>query len=239
MLTIISGKSLIFNKVSLLIILILGCLVIPLQAQQELFNSALNKTEKEDFKNAIEDLHKAANFFEEKKDLANAYKSKAIITYIKENLNREKIFIKNEHHELPSLPEWYKSGKCIGEKYTCEYGIEWVKPNTKGTDFDGILILTKQIRMLTKNDGRGIPVNGILDAEIIPKIKPGEWLNYNCELEGKADSTIMAIVQIKGFENKDLYTKVRQAWKINTAKQKIENIPTKNVACVNHCPGGC
>lgn len=235
----IAHKSLNFRQISLIAIILLGCLIVPLAAQQELFKSALNKTEREDFKNAIEDLQKAANLFEIKKDTKNAYKSKAIITYIKENLNRERIFTKNDNSELPSLPDWYKSGKCLGEKYTCEYGIEWVKPDTKGTDFDGILILTKQIRMVMKPDGRGIPINGILDAEVVPKIQPGEWLNSNCELDGKSDSTIMAIVQIKGFEDKDLYTKVRQAWKINIDTQKIENIPTKNVTCVNHCPGGC
>lgn len=200
---------------------------------EDFYNQGVSRTHREDYLGAIADLQTAANLFSRQGNATNAYKSKALSIYLQFVAKRLQPVAVSEPNT-----EWYKLGQCLGTP-TCQYGITWVAPEAEKTTFGGILILEKNLRMINRLDGSGEPVDAVLDVQVIPKLRSGEWLNTNCQINGKADSEVLAIVQVKGYENADLYTQVRQAWRSNLRTQKIETIPTKNVACINHCPGGC
>lgn len=197
------------------------------------YNQGVSKTQREDYRGAIADLQTAANLFTQQRNPTNAYKSKALAIYLQFSERRLQPSHRNE-----TLPNWYKLGQCLGEP-TCQYGVVWIDPETRGTPFGGILILDKKLRMLERPDGSGEPIEAILDVRVVPRISRGEWLQGNCQIRDKSDPQILAIVQVQGFENEDLYTKVKQVWRINLTTEKIDSIPTTNVACINPCPGGC
>lgn len=200
---------------------------------EDFYNQGVSKTQREDYRGAIADLQRAANLFSQQRNPANAYKSKALAIYLQLVQQRRQPTSSSQ-----SLPSWYKTGKCLGEPI-CQYGITWIDPEAEKTAFGGILILEKHLRMQEKPDGSGQPVEAILDVRVLPKLRPEEMLHSNCELRRKADPQILAIVQIQGFEDRDLYTKVRQAWRTNLSTEKIDPLPTTNITCINPCPGGC
>ncbi|MBD2183974.1 tetratricopeptide repeat protein [Aerosakkonema funiforme] len=201
---------------------------------EDFYNRGVSKTHREDYRGAIADLQRAATLFTQQRNPANAYKSKALAIYLEWGQKRLQSPASSE-----PLPSWYKSGSCIGGDI-CQYGITSIDPEAEKTPFGGILILEKKLRMQQRPDGSGEPVEAVLDVRVVPKIRPEEWLQQvNCQIGGKADDRIVAIVQIQGFEDADLYTKVRQAWRVNFSTEKIDAIPTANIACVNPCPGGC
>jgi len=200
---------------------------------EDFYNQGVSKTQREDYRGAIADLQRAANLFTQQRNPANAYKSKALAIYLQ--LVEQRL---QPTSSSQSLPSWYKTGKCLGEP-TCKYGITWIDPEAEKTAFGGILILEKHLRMQEKPDGSGQPVEAILDVRVLPKLRPEEILQSNCELRRKADPQILAIVQIQGFEDRDLYTKVRQAWRANLSTEKIDPLPTTNITCINPCSGGC
>lgn len=206
------------------------------QAQPSLLNTAFNKTKTENFEGALQDLKRAADFFIKQKDWENAYKSMALTTVVRNRIEQRKTL---EAGKPPNAAEWYRLGICIGGKDICDYSIAWLTPDTIGTDFDGILVLQKHLRDLPNPEGGTVPVQAIVAAEVVPKLKGGESLNANCSRQGQKGFPIVAIHQTRGFKDADLYTQISRAWQINTATQKIESISPSNVVCVNPCPGEC
>jgi hypothetical protein len=220
------------QRLSITTILGLLMFVDPANAQSkadDLFRSALQKTAQENFTGAIADLQTSAKLFTQEKQPRSAYKSRALSTYLQAELQWQK-----RQDTSQPLPNWYLGGKCIGEP-TCAYGVNYVTPNSKNTSFGGIIILDKHIRYAPN----GSPINAVLDVQILPKLKSGEFISTQCQLNGKPDEYLLAIVQPKGFENADFYTKISSAWKINLQNKQIKPIFPKGVACINNCPGGC
>lgn len=220
------------QRLGITTILSLLMFVCPAKAQSkadDLFRSALQKTAQENFTGAIADLQISAQLFKQQKQPRSAYKSRALATYLQGEIIRQK-----PQDTSQPLPNWYLGGKCLGEPI-CTYGVNYVTPHSKNTPFGGIIILDKHIR----HAPNGSPINTVLDVQVFPKLKSGEFISTQCELKGKPDEYLLAIVQPKGFENADLYTKIPFAWKISLKNKKIQSIPTKGVACINNCPGGC
>lgn len=208
----------------------------PTQAQLSLFDSALSKTQTEKFEEALDDLNRAADFFDQHHGYENAYKSRAVITYLTEEIERQKAL---SNGELRELPEWYKLGRCIGGNFSCEHSVSWANPGTTETSLGGVLILKKLLREVQNPDGSSYPINALMDAQVVPKLQAGEWLSSECNLPGQKDVVILAVFQRTGFENADLYTQIRRAWRVNIDTQKIETISPRNIACINPCPGDC
>jgi hypothetical protein len=200
---------------------------------EDLYNQGIRKTRQEDYRGAIADLQRAANLFNQQRNSTNAYKSKALAIYLQFLASR----LQSGGNSEP-LPNWYKSGRCLGTPI-CQYGIVWAAPASEQTAFGGILILTEKLRMLNRPDGSGEPIDAVLDVQIVPKLRPGEVLSTNCQFREKTEPELLAIVQTRGFENADLYTQVRQAWRVNLRTKTIVTIPNRNITCVNNCPGGC
>lgn len=181
---------------------------------ESFYDRAISKTNREDYRGAIADLQTAAHLFTQQRNPSHAYKSKALAIYLQFLERRLKPEYSNE-----TLPSWYKLGQCLGEP-TCQYGVIWVAPETERTPFGGILIFDKTLRMLARPDGTGQGIEAVLDVRVLPRMAREEWLVGNCKIRGKSEPEILAIVQVKGFENADLYTKVKQAWRINLNTQK-------------------
>ncbi len=221
--------------------LILGVVAVvgsvwPVPAQSNLFDSAFEKSQAENFEGAIDDLLQANIFFWEQKDWENVYQSTALIAILTHSLDQKNAL---EAGETLRSPEWYKLGSCMGGNDICEYSVVWATPETTGTDFEGILVLQKHLRYIPNPEGGAISVQAIVDAEVVPKLKGGEWLGTNCNLKGREDVPILGIYQTRGFYDAEEYTQIRKAWRVNITTQTIETISPSNVVCINPCPGGC
>jgi len=225
-----------FPLIVLSVTTIIISFVCPIQAQQSLLNTAFTKTKTENFEGALQDLKRATDFFRKQNDWENIYKTSALMTVVRNRIEERKTL---ETGKPRTISEWYRLGSCIGGKDICEYSIAWLTPDTIGTDFDGILVLQKHLRDLPNPEGGTVPVQAIIAAEVVPKLKGGESLNANCSRQGQKGFPIVAIHQTRGFKDADLYTQISRAWQINLATQKIESISPSNVVCVNPCPGEC
>jgi hypothetical protein len=213
---------------------------------EALFQQALRKTQKQDFRGAIADLNRVASLFTQDGKLEQAYRAKALAEYISWDLK-----------DTPP-PNWYKSGSCQGDPI-CQYIVTHVSPNfgphryafsqnnsstgpdREINDYGGILMLLKPIRYRPSSTGGQTPVNAVLDVQIIPQLMEEEYVNISgCSLDRKPDDGIVALVKIaKSDRDAEEFTKIRQAWRIDLKTEKIETITTKGITCVNPCPGGC
>ncbi|PSF33875.1 hypothetical protein C7H19_19320 [Aphanothece hegewaldii CCALA 016] len=218
---------------------VFGTGLVPLAAQPAKFESALEKTEREDFTGAIQDLKTTAVWFEQRQDDANAYKSRVLADYL-QWLETRKINFERGVDE--ALPFFYQLGSCLGAD--CAYSLVWVNPESEANRYGGVLILEKNLRMISHPDGSGIPVVAIVDVQIVPSLKSNETIMIDCtspQIKGK-DTYLFALVQPLGQDDEEYYTQIRQAWKIEPRLEKIETLPSENlkqIRCVNPCPGGC
>jgi hypothetical protein len=200
-----------------------------------LFQQALRKTQTQDFRGAIATLKRATTLFRQGGQLEQAYKSQAIAEYLTWDLKNVE------------PPNWYSSGSCLGTP-VCQYITTHITPNfdqnhqdVKKNDHGGLLMLLKPLRYRPSSTGGQTPVNAVLDVQLVPKLMSQEYVTIgSCHLNGKPDSEIVALVKITpSDQQQELFTKIRQAWRINLKTEKIEPIPTKGITCVNPCPGGC
>jgi hypothetical protein len=206
-----------------------------MQAAELLFQQALRKTQKQDFRGAIATLKQATTLFRQDEKLAQAYKSQALAEYLTWNLKNVE------------PPNWYGSGSCFGVPI-CQYITTHITPDFSQShqginknDYGGVLMLLKPVRYRPSSTGGQTPVNAVLDVQLTPKLMSEEYVAIgSCQLNGKPDSEIVALIKVTpSDQQQDLFTKIRQAWRINLKAEKIEPIPTKGLTCVNPCPGGC
>jgi hypothetical protein len=78
----------------------------------------------------------------------------------------------------------------------------------------------------------------VLDALLLPKLKPGEQLfqNGDCELNGKIDSDFFVVARLGKRDKVTWKNGVRAAWLINPETGKFEELPTKNIVCWRPTP---
>ncbi len=220
---------------------LLGCFSGAMQAQprsqtraEEVYNRGIAKTRQEDYRGAIASFQQAATLFNQSGNLSNAYKSQALATYLQFTSER----IQRTTPSNDPLPSWYVGGSCLGIP-VCKYGVVFVNPGAERTNFGGVIILEEKLRMLNRPDGTGEPINAVLDVQIVPKLRRGEYFTSNCQMRGRRTQNLFAaIAQTTGYENADFYP-ARLAWRINLTGKKIESIPATNIQCENPCPGGC
>ncbi|AFY68789.1 hypothetical protein Pse7367_0479 [Thalassoporum mexicanum PCC 7367] len=199
----------------------------PQASGEELFLQGVSKTRVEDYDGAIADLNKAAMEFTRQRNKIDAYKSRALAVYLSWADTNQ------------SPPDWYLSGHCMGSP-ACTYITNWVAPNVNNNNYGGILVLNKRIGMRQRSQGGSVPITAVLDVAVVPQLDDGESLhNGICKLRGKRDPEIAAIAKFDGYEDQESFTEVSQAWRIDTKAQRISEIPTRGVSCVNPCPGGC
>lgn len=230
-------------KQSMLLILsgltFFGTGLVPLAAQPVKFESALEKTEREDFQGAIQDLKTATIWFKQRQDEVNAYKSRVVADYLQWLETRKIEFERGQNNALPSF---YQLGSCLGAD--CPYSLVWVNPESEANRSGGVLILEKFLRMISRPDGSGNPVVAIVDVQIVPSLKSNETIMIDCtspQIKGK-DTYLFALVHTLGQDDEEYYTQIRQAWKIEPRLEKIETLPTeslKQIRCINPCPGEC
>ncbi len=206
-----------------------------MQAAELLFQQALRKTQKQDFRGAIATLKQATTLFRQDGQLGQAYKSQALATYLTWNLKNV------------APPNWYGSGSCFGTP-VCQYITTHITPDFsqgnqgfKKNDYGGLLMLLKPVRYRPSSTGGQTPVNAVLGVQLTPKLMSEEYVAIgSCQINSKPDSEIVALVKVTPTDQQqELFTKIRQAWRINLKTEKIEPIPTKGLTCVNPCPGGC
>jgi hypothetical protein len=205
------------------------------QAAELLFQQALRKTQKQDFRGAIANLKQATTLLRQDGHLEQAYKSQTLSEYLTWSLKNVE------------PPNWSSSGSCLGTP-VCQYITTHITPDfsqshqdVKKNDYGGLLMLLKPVRYRPSSTGGQTPVNAVLDVQLTPKLMSEEYLAIaSCQINGKPDSEIVALVKVTPTDQQqDLFTKIRQAWRINLKTEKIEPIPTKAITCINPCPGGC
>lgn len=84
---------------------------------------------------------------------------------------------------------------------------------------------------LVSRDRSGKPNWEVIDAINLPKFNSGEELAPpTCKLKGVSDPELIAYII---YEDKELLTNIRRAWRANRRTRKIEEIPPKNIVCQN------
>ncbi|MFB2891337.1 hypothetical protein ACE1CI_00165 [Aerosakkonemataceae cyanobacterium BLCC-F50] len=84
---------------------------------------------------------------------------------------------------------------------------------------------------LVSRDRSGNPNWEVIDAISLPKFNTGEQIAPpTCKLKGVSDPELIALVK---YEDKEILTNIRRAWRANRRTRKIEEIPPKNIVCQN------
>jgi len=94
----------------------------------------------------------------------------------------------------------------------------------------------RELLLLTQS--LGFPRVKVMDALLLPRLKPGERLmeSGDCELAGKADTTFIVLVHLGRREKVDWKTGVRAAWMPMPETGKIEELPVRRVICWRPTP---
>jgi hypothetical protein len=219
---------------SILAITFYGSILSPALADSDPFYQALSKTQKQEHSLAAKDLEILGRQLQKRGDLANAYRSQATSTLIRENLDPYQ-------YAVPStvikggynLPDWYRFGSCWSNDRdgfsggSCEFSVGWMEPPTNIKNFGGIVILKNQLTTPpTKNS-----IQGILDTVVVPRLKANESVVSSCETtnnNGKKQG-ILALVTYNSKLN--TYTKIRRAWYPNIQAKRLQPVDPKRVIC--------
>ena len=119
----------------------------------------------------------------------------------------------------------------LGHQYLGGYLFDIPGKDRYGVDL--IRHETHQIMWLVKilgHDKQGNPIQEI--KSVIPprKIPKGQAFFFSsCQLNGKWDTKIVAIVQL---EDREELKQIMSAWRVNLDQEKFESIPTKGVSCI-------
>lgn len=200
---------------------------------EEVYNRGIAKTRQEDYRGAIADFQQAANLFTQSRNLSNAYKSQTLATYWQHTADR---LAPAPPPNTDLAPKWYVAGACLPNT-NCKYSVTFVNPGAERTNFGGVVILEENLRMLNLPDGTGKPIDAVLDAQTVPKIRQGEYLALiGCQMRGgRTQNVFVAIARTRGYENADFYPAI-SAWRINLTTKKIESVPATNIHCENLSP---
>ena len=219
---------------SILAITFFGSIVSPALADSDEFYRALSKIQEQKHSLAARDLEVLGRQLQKRGDLANAYRSQATSTLIRERLDpyqyaTPSTITKGAYHR----PDWYRFGSCWSNGRdgfsggSCEFGVGWMEPPTNIKNFGGIVILDNQlITPPSKNN-----VRGILDTVVVPRLKANESVVSSCEItnsNGKKQG-VLALVTYNAKLN--TYTKVRRAWYPNIQAKRLQPVESKKVTC--------
>lgn len=205
----------------------------------QLYQQALQETQQKDFEAAIAHLQTASGLYTQQDQPIEAYKSQALIMHLQSSQEQQESLAE----EGWTSPEWLRFSSCLGSGETlCNYSLSGIRPEPPAdleNQVGGVLILEKEVDRVDLPAGGSVPVQAIMDAQVVQPVQSDEALLSICQRQGKSDPNVVAIAQIEGYEDQEFYTEVRQAWRANLETEQIEAITTETVACVNQCPGGC
>ncbi|NTV94482.1 MAG: hypothetical protein HGA75_03595 [Thiobacillus sp.] len=119
-----------------------------------------------------------------------------------------------------------KGGACISDpaapERSCAFGIELMREN--GSLY---LYLQKTAPQVEPNKPRWL----ILDRMPYPRTKPGEDVIFAmCELDGKPDQSLIAVVR---RDDTEWHTAITKAFRGNLVKERFERTSTAGIRCVN------
>jgi len=203
----------------------------PEAGAKAMYDQAMAAAAKAEYVQAIPLFEKARTLFAAEKNQEGAYKSAAMATY----LASEDAFLK----QTKPAPTWYRSGWMLADPL---YSAQFLKPNVENYPFGGLLVLAKELRRVPTPGGGSVPVNGVLDAQTVPVLQPGEQFAPDpgpCEIagSGKPDGELAAVVNVKGHENDQVWKGIRKAWRFNPRSGRIEDVPGAQVVCRNETLG--
>jgi hypothetical protein len=190
-------------------------------ADNDPFYQAIAKTHNRQNSQAISELDTLGSQFQQQGDLTNAYRSQAMASFIRYELDPYKYG--------RYRPDWHHGGSCWGWAPISCYGMSWVEPPTAVGNFGGILIFdSPQTDFPTS--GTAMP-NGVLDAVVVPKLNAKETVSVLCRVTSgsKRNQNAVALVTYDAQRNK--FTKVRKAWYTDHQTKRIKSIEPRKVTC--------
>jgi len=197
---------------------------------QALYEQSLRLTQQGKYGPALGLLAKAKHLYSQTGNSEAVYRC-TVLEYV---VKFEKQTLATRGKNRPQ--EWMRSGWLLKD---FNYSGSYVIPPVPSKSYQGVVLLTRKVRDIPQGPGRSTPIWGVLAAKSIPRLSPGEeFMGGHCELKGKTyDPEIVAIVRTKGQENKEKFTQVRKAWRLNSRTGKITEIPNHQVVCVNESIG--
>jgi hypothetical protein len=190
------------------------------------FYTAIAKTQKRQFTEAVKALEMLSRQAKKRGDLAAAYRSKATALAIQSDIDWRGF---GRLNHLPVEPTQKYSGTCLED---CKFALEWVDPATVFDGFGGIIILSNNLR---KTDYvETVRILGILDTAIVPKMQAEEFIDHShCKINSGAlrDKMVIALVQYSSDQNKS--PKIRRAWYPNLQTKRLQVIPPRQISCAD------
>jgi len=193
---------------------------------QALFKKSLTLTQQGNYGSALGLLNKAKTLYSQQGNAEGAYRCAALAYYV----NFEKQTVATRGRNRP--PDWMRAGWLMRD---FNYSGTYIIPPIPSKSYQGLFLLTRKVRDISQGPGRSVPIWGVLDVQAVPRLKPGEIASGgHCELRGKQyNPEIAAVIMAKGHRNEEKFKDIRKAWRLNTRTGKIEELPNKQVVCVN------
>jgi hypothetical protein len=190
-------------------------------ADSDPFYQAIARTQNRQHSQAIEELDTLGSQFQQQGDLTNAYRSQAMASFIRYELDPYKYG--------RYRPDWYHTSSCWGGAPIGCYGMSWVEPPTAVGNFGGLLIFDSP-RANTPVGSTPMP-DGLLDAVVVPKLNANEQVSVLCHIISgpRKNQSAIALVTYNAQLNK--FTKIRKAWYTDRQTKRIKSIEPRKVTC--------
>ena len=120
-------------------------------------------------------------------------------------------------------------------RYFRSYDLQMNPPEDLGiSSFECGGQVMETIIQVTHNNSVAV----VLDALLLPKLKPGEryMMAGDCELGGKTDTDFLVIVHLGKREKVNWKTGVRAAWLPNVKTRRFESLSTRHIVCWRPTP---
>jgi hypothetical protein len=224
------------RKISVFVLTItfFSSIIYPVLAETDQFYQALAKTQEQKHSLAAKDLEILGRQLQKSGDLANAYRSQATSTLIRERLDPYQYAVPStERKGAYNRPEWYHLDSCWSNDHdgfsggSCEFSIGWMEPPTNIKNFGGIIILDNQLT----RDSSKTNVRGFLDTVVVPKLKVSESVVSSCEITNSSGKKQGVLALVTHNAKLKKFTKIRQAWYPNIQAKRLQAIDPKKVTC--------
>ncbi len=197
----------------------------------KLYEQAMTYAAKAENGQAIPLFIQASDLYTAEKNAEGAYKSAALAIVLKE----EDVALKSNQ----GMPVFFRSSWLLADPlYSAQFTTPPVKP---AAPFGGLLVLSREVRRIQTPGGGSRPIWGVVDAQAVPALQPGEAFAPDpgpCGLlSGAPDAGVAALVKVKGHEGDSVWKDIRKAWRFNHKNSRIEDISPTQVFCQNETLG--
>lgn len=188
-------------------------------------------TRQENYSQAIQQLQQAARTYRSQNRESEAYLSQLLSQHTQHLVTRHQQYQLPYNPNPPASEDNILMGSCLGTD--CNYGIEWYSPTTRNNRYRGILVLHKRIRYQRDTRNLEQPIWAIVDATVVPAAGNNASIMPGCNTRRGVNGlpNLFSLIRESNDPNADYTTNIRQAWRVNIPRERIENFATRPIFC--------